>query len=51
MILKFFKKLDCRNCINIPKVVVERFGREYYLEIYDNYIKIIPAKSEKEKEN
>ena len=48
MILKFLKKLDCRNCINLPKVVVEQFGREYYMEIYDNKIVLIPKGKEKE---
>lgn len=48
MILKFFKKLDCRNCILIPKQAVEQMGREYYLEIYDDKIILRPAKKQKE---
>ena len=44
MIMRFFKKLDVRNSILIPKKVVEEFGREYYMEIYEDKIILIPVK-------
>lgn len=44
MIMRFFKKLDVRNSILIPKKVVEKFGGEYYMEIYEDKIILIPVK-------
>jgi len=34
------------NKIRIPQKVIERFGRYYYMEIYEDYIKLIPIKKE-----
>ena len=43
MIYKFIKKLDTRNFIGIPKKVVEKFGKEYYMEVYEDKIVLIPV--------
>lgn len=32
------------NKMRIPKEVVEKFGRNYYMEIYKDHIKLIPIK-------
>ena len=29
------------NKMRLPKEVVEKFGRSYYMEIYENHIKLI----------
>lgn len=34
------------NKMRIPKKFVEKHGRSYYMQIYDDYIKIIPMKKE-----
>jgi len=47
MIMRLFKKLDVRNFILIPKKVVEKFGKEYYMEIYDDKIILVPVKKGK----
>lgn len=44
MIMRIFKKLDCRNFVGIPKKVAEKFGKEYYMEIYEDKIVLIPIK-------
>lgn len=44
MIMRFFKRLDCRNFVGIPKKVAEKFGKEYYMEIYEDKIVLIPVK-------
>lgn len=35
------------NKLRIPKKVIEAWGKEFYMEIYQNYIKLIPVKKEK----
>lgn len=35
------------NKMRIPKFFVDKFGRKFYMEIYDDYIKLIPIKKEK----
>lgn len=47
MIMRFFKRLDTRNTILLPKKVIENFGREYYMEIYEDKIILIPVKKGK----
>lgn len=32
------------NKMRIPKEVVDKHGRNYFMEIYEDYIKIIPMK-------
>ena len=47
MIMRLFKKLSVRNDILIPKKVVEKMGKEYYMEIYEDKIVLIPVKKGK----
>lgn len=35
------------NKMRIPKVIVESWGSKYYMEVYKDYIKLIPIKKEK----
>lgn len=42
MIMRVFKKLDIANKILLPKKVVEQMGREYYMEVYEDKIVLIP---------
>ena len=37
------------NKMRMPKFVVEQWGTSYYMEIYNDYIKLIPVKNNKEK--
>ena len=32
------------NRVIIPKFFIDKFGRQFYMEIYQNYIKLIPIK-------
>ena len=42
-ILRILKKTDTdRNRIIIPKKVIEKMGRTFYLEVYEDYIKLVP---------
>ena len=36
-----------KNRIIIPKVFIDNWGREYYMEVYKDHIKLIPVKKEK----
>lgn len=47
MIIRLLKKLDVRNFVGIPKKVAEKLGKEYYMEIYDDKIVLIPTKKRK----
>jgi len=44
MLFRFLKKIDKSNKIFIPKVAIEKFGKEYYLEIYEDKMILIPIK-------
>lgn len=44
MILRFFKKIDKAGKIFIPKIAVSKFGTEFYLEIHEDKIILIPIK-------
>lgn len=44
MLFRFFKKIDKANKLFIPAVAIEKFGREYYLEIHEDKIILIPVK-------
>lgn len=46
LIKKWFKKTDdTRNRMVIPKLLVKKYGREFYLEWYEeDIIKIVPIK-------
>jgi hypothetical protein len=47
MLIRFFKKVDSNGKIFIPKVVIENFGKEYYLEVHQDKIVLIPVKKGK----
>ena len=49
MLFKFMKRADVdKNRIIIPKFIIEQYGRDFYLEIYDDgTMKLIPVKKEK----
>lgn len=32
------------NRVIIPKFFIDKFGRQFYMEIYEDYIKIIPIR-------
>lgn len=51
LLFRFFKKADKeKNRIIIPKFLIEKYGREFYIEYYsDETIKLVPAKRGKEK--
>lgn len=42
----FFKRADKeKNRIIIPKFIIDKYGRDFYLEIYDDEtIKLVPIK-------
>ena len=46
LLFRFYKKADKeKNRIIIPKFLIENYGREFYLEFYDDEtIKLIPVK-------
>ena len=51
--LRFMKRADVeKNRIIIPKFIIEKFGREFYLEVDEQtgIMKLIPIKSEKKGE-
>ena len=37
-----------RNRIIIPKFFVDKHGSNFYMEVYDDYIKLIPINKKKE---
>ena len=45
LLFRFFKRADKeKNRITIPKVLIEKYGREFYIEYYDDEtIKLVPA--------
>ena len=46
--LKFQKNAEkSKNKIVLPKRCIEKWGSKYYLEVYDNYMKLIPIQREK----
>ena len=46
MLLRMFKRADVdKNRIIIPKFIIDKYGREFYLEVYeDGTMKLIPIK-------
>lgn len=50
--LRFMKHADkVRNRIIIPKFIIDKYGRDFYLEVYeDGTMKIIPIKKDKKGE-
>lgn len=47
MLFKFMKRADVdKNRIIIPKFIIDKYGRDFYLEIYeDGTMKLIPVKN------
>lgn len=45
MILKLQKNVEKNtNRIRLPQQFVDTFGNQYYMEVYKDYIKIVPIK-------
>ena len=46
LLFKFMKRADKeKNRIIIPKFIIDKYGRDFYLEIYDDEtIKLVPIK-------
>lgn len=42
--MRYFKRLTARNYLYLPDIIVKNFGREYYLEVRDNEIVLVPIK-------
>lgn len=36
-----------KHKIVLPKACIEKWGNKYYLEIYDDYMKLVPMEKEK----
>lgn len=46
--LRFMKNAEkTMNKIILPKVCVDKWGYSYYLEVYDDHMKLVPIKKEK----
>lgn len=47
--LRFMKRVEKdKNRIIIPKFIIDKFGRDFYLEVYeDGSMKLIPVKIKK----
>lgn len=46
--LTFQKNADkARNRIIIPQFFIDKHGNQFYMEVYDNFIKLIPIKENK----
>lgn len=47
MLVRFMKRADKeKNRIIIPKFIIDKYGRDFYLEVYeDGTIKLIPIKN------
>ena len=52
MLVRYMKHADKeRNRIIIPKFIIDKFGRDFYLEVYeDGTMKIIPVNKTKKGE-
>lgn len=47
ILLKVTRRADIQNRFQLPKHLIEKFGRDYYLIVYKDYFKIVPIKKEK----
>jgi len=46
--LRYQKNADpIHNRIIMPKPFIDKYGRSYFMEVYDDYIKLIPTKKER----
>ena len=52
LLFRFMKRADkMYNRIIIPKFLIDKYGRDFYLEFYDNEeIKLVPIKYNKKEE-
>jgi hypothetical protein len=51
-ILRFFKRImKSKSFLYIPKEIINKFGYEYYLEVYSDRIELRPYKKTNNKEN
>jgi hypothetical protein len=51
-ILRFFKRImKSKSFLYIPREVINKFGYEYYLEVYSDRIELRPYKKTNNKEN
>ena len=49
VVITYQKNADkIRNRIIIPKFFIDKHGREFYMQIFDNYIKLIHVKKKGE---
>ncbi len=35
------------NRVVLPKKFIDKFGYQYYMEVYEDYIKLVPVRKEK----
>lgn len=49
LLFRFMKRADAaRNRIIVPKILIDKYGRDFYLEYYDDEtIKLVPIKYDK----
>lgn len=48
MLIRLKKNTESNtNKMRIPKEVVEKFGKNYYMEIYKDHIKLIPIRKDR----
>ena len=48
-ILRYMKRCDAYNRITIPKTLTDKFGRDFYLEVFDDCMIIVPIFNKEEK--
>lgn len=47
-VIVYQKNVDSTsNKMIIPKKIVEQWGKQFYMEIYQDYIKLVPVKNTK----
>ena len=44
MLIRLFKKVDKANKLFLPKIAIDKFGKDFYLEIHEDKIILIPIK-------
>jgi len=44
LIERCFKRIDGFNRIGIPSVFIKKLGKEFYVELYEDHIKLVPLK-------
>lgn len=47
MIERLFKKANSLNQILMPRAVIRKMGKEFYMEIYKDKIVLVPVKKDK----